>query len=216
MKKKILALVLAAVMIFALCACDVSTTSSSTTSVSTSVTDAEGNTTTQTVTNEVGVSSGPDGVQTTNETTTDTTTTPAAASMADLYPPIEEWYDTYVEGAEGETESGEKVYYAVNDPESASYAMLLFQSPDGSVSVRDGELSWNEEEGFFVLYDAEMDVSIPFTAEEKDEESFVMTFVVDGSSVDMYFVDQDTIITDIHGILSNAVSSAPAAEENAA
>ena len=215
MEKKILAIVLTVVLIFALSACGVSASSSSTTTVSTSVTDSDGNTQTNTVTNEVGISAGPDGVQTTNETTTDSTTTEAAGSMADLYAPVEEWYDIFAEGSEGQTEYGLDVYFAVDDPNDTSYAMLLFCDPDGGRFVRDGELSWDEEEECFVLYDADMDQSVSFTLTDGDEETVVMTFA-DGDSAVMTYVDQDTIINDIHEILSASVSSAPAAEEEAA
>ena len=59
--KRILAAVLAAAMVFALGGCGVSSSSTSTTTVSSSVTDGDGNTTTNSVTNETGVSVGTDG-----------------------------------------------------------------------------------------------------------------------------------------------------------
>ena len=64
MKKKILALILAAAMVFTLCACEVSSEHTSTTTVTTSKTDADGNTTTQTVTNEIGITADQDGIHT--------------------------------------------------------------------------------------------------------------------------------------------------------
>ena len=73
MKKKILALILAAAMVFTLCACEVSSEHTSTTTVTTSKTDADGNTTTQTVTNEIGITADQDGIHTKNETTNDET-----------------------------------------------------------------------------------------------------------------------------------------------
>ena len=62
MKKKILALILAAAMVFTLCACEVSSEHTATTTVTTSKTDADGNTTTQTVTNEIGITADQDGI----------------------------------------------------------------------------------------------------------------------------------------------------------
>ena len=69
-------------MVFALSACRVSSSSSSSTTITPSVTDADGNTTEKTVTNEIGVSAGTDGVQVTNETTT-SESAPAEESRGD-------------------------------------------------------------------------------------------------------------------------------------
>ena len=206
-------------MVFALSACRVSSSSSSTTTITTSVTDADGNTTEKTVTNEIGVSAGTDGVQVTNETTTsesapaeesaektaeDEPAADAPRSMADMYPPMEDWYDRFAWGAEGEDDNGEQVYFAVDDPDDISYAMLLFRESDGSVMVRDGKVDWGDEEGVMELYDADVDKYVPFTLTDGDEESVVMTFLVDDSTFVMYCVDQDTIIRDIYDILSRS------------
>lgn len=214
MKKRTLALLLALAMVFALSACRVSSSSSSTTTITTSVTDADGNTTEKTVTNEIGVSAGTDGVQVTNETTSesapaeepagDETAAEATGSMADMYPPMEDWYDRFAWGAEGEDDNGEQVYFAVDDPDDISYAMLLFRESDGSVMVRDGKVDWGDEEGVMELYDADVDKYVPFTLTDGDEESVVMTFLVDDSTFVMYCVDQDTIIRDIYDILSRS------------
>ena len=219
MKKRTLALLLALAMVFALSACRVSSSSSSTTTITTSVTDADGNTTEKTVTNEIGVSAGTDGVQVTNETTTsesapaeesaeetaeDEPAADAPRSMADMYPPMEDWYDRFAWGAEGEDDNGEQVYFAVDDPDDISYAMLLFRESDGSVMVRDGKVDWGDEEGVMELYDADVDKYVPFTLTGGDEESVVMTFLVDDSTFVMYCVDQDTIIRDIYDILSRS------------
>ena len=219
MKKRTPALLLALAMVFALSACRVSSSSSSTTTITTSVTDADGNTTEKTVTNEIGVSAGTDGVQVTNETTTsesapaeesaeetaeDEPAADAPRSMADMYPPMEDWYDRFAWGAEGEDDNGEQVYFAVDDPDDISYAMLLFRESDGSVMVRDGKVDWGDEEGVMELYDADVDKYVPFTLTDGDEESVVMTFLVDDSTFVMYCVDQDTIIRDIYDILSRS------------
>ena len=214
-EKRTLALLLALAMVFALSACRVSSSSSSSTTITTSVTDADGNTTEKTVTNEIGVSAGTDGVQVTNETTTsesapaeepagDEPAAEATGTMADLYPPMEDWYDRFAWGAEGEADNGEQVYFAVDDPDDMSYAMLLFRESDGSVMVRDGKVDWGDEEGVMELYDADVDKYVPFTLTGGDEESVVMTFLVDDSTFVMYGVDQDTIIRDIYDILSRS------------
>ena len=214
MKKKILAIVLAAVLILALTACSAS--SSSTTSISTSVTDSDGNTTTNTVTNEVGVSAGPDGIQTKNETTTDTSTTGASGTMADYFPPVEEWYDLYAEGGEGQNEDGDRFFFAYNDPEDFSEAILLIQFADGDVMVRNGEVSLNEDDECFELYDADVDSMIPFIFLDTEEDDvFAVRFLANDTEVFFDMVDQDTIINDIYDILSSSVPNSAVEEEEA-
>lgn len=223
MKKNILALVLAAVMLFTLSACGVPSSSTSTTSFSTSITDADGNTTTTTVTNEMGVSAGTDGIQTTNETTTSETTTPAA-SMADFFPPKEDWFDVYAAGGEGQNEEGDAFYFAYNDPENLTEAMLLIRFSDGDVLVRNGEVIWNEEDECLELQDADVDTDnvIPFVfLETEEEDGFAIRFLANGMEVFFEIVDQETIINDIYDILASSVPGAPEeaedfAEEDAA
>lgn len=60
--KKVLSLILMALVIFAMTACSFSSSSTSSFSVTTSVTDEEGNTETHTVSGEAGISAGTDGV----------------------------------------------------------------------------------------------------------------------------------------------------------
>ena len=214
MKKRTFALILAFAMLFALSACSASSSSTSTTTVSTSVTDSEGNTTTNTVTNEMGISAGTDGVQTTNETTTETTTTPAAPSMADFFPPEEEWYDIYSGGGEGTNEEGDSFYFAYNDPENVTYAMVLIAFADGDIMVRNGDVNWNEEENCLELIDEDMQVSIPFLfLDTEEEDCFVIRFLANETEVLFESVDQETIISDVYSILSNSVSNAETADE---
>ena len=217
MKKKILAIVLAAVLIFALSACGVSASSSTQTSFSTSVTDSEGNTTTNTVTNEIGVSAGPNGIQTKNETKTDSTTTAASGSMADFFPPIEEWYDLYSAGGEGQNEDGDSFFFAYNDPEDVSEAILLIQFTDGDVMVRNGKVLWDEDNECLELYDADVDSTIPFIFLDTDEDGvFAVRFLANDVEVFFDIVDQDTIINDIYDILSSATPNSAIEEEEAA
>ena len=72
--KKILAIILMAVVICVMTACSFSSTSTSTVSVSTSVTDEDGNTETNTVSSKTDVTVGSDGVNVTAESTSETTT----------------------------------------------------------------------------------------------------------------------------------------------
>ena len=217
MKKKILAIILTVVLIFALSACGVSASSSTQTSFSTSVTDSDGNTTTNTVTNEIGISAGPDGIQTKNETTTDSSTTGAVGSMADYFPPIEEWYDLYAAGGEGQNEDGDSFFFAYNDPEDVSEAILLIQFTDGDVMVRNGEVFWDEDNECLELYDADVDSTIPFIFLETEEDGvFAIRFLANDVEVFFDIVDQDTIINDIYDVLASATPNSAAEEEEAA
>ena len=208
--KRLLTIALAAVLLIALAACKVSSTSTSTTTITTSVTDEDGNTKTNTVTNEIGVSAGTDGIQVTNETTTsdETTTadetTPSESEEQAAYPPAEDLYDLFSEGAEGVDDDGESFYFAYDGPDM-KYALLVMVSADKSeCHVRNGEVIWYDETNSSALYDEELDVLIPFeiSASEKNG-AFVMTFLADGDVVTMRFVDRDVIIRDIQDVLSN-------------
>ncbi len=214
MKKKILAIVLTLVLILALSACGVSASSSSSTTFSSSVTDSDGNTKTNTVSNEIGISAGPDGIQTTNETTKDSTTTEASGNMADLYPPIEEWYDLYAAGGEGQNEYGDSFYFAYN--EDVTEAILLIHFADGDVMVRNGEVIWDEDNEC-ELYDADVDSTIPFVFLETEEDDiFSIRFLANGVEVVFDIVDQDTIINDIYDVLATSVPNSAVEEEEAA
>ena len=220
MKNRLFALILAFAMLFALSACNASSSSTSTTTVSGSITDDEGNTTTSTVTNETVVSTGPDGGQTKDETTTETIITDpeesasAAESMADFFPPKEEWFDIYSEGGEGTNEAGDRFYFAYNDPDNVTYAMILIAFADGSIMVRNGEVVQNEEDSCLEIIDEEMNAAIPFVFLETEEEgSFAVHFLANDTEVLFTFIDQDTIISDIYSILSNSVSNSQTAAE---
>ena len=212
---KIFSLILAAAMAFSLIGCGLSSETTTTTSFSASTTDAEGNTTTQTVTNEIGISADRDGIHTRNETTRDVTTS-VEGSMAESFPPKEEWYAAFSEGGEGQNEDGDAFYFAFDDPENVSYAMLLIVFADGDIMVRNGEVLDDEEYGAVMIYDEDVDSSIPFEFLDADEEGcFVMHFLANDTAVTLGFVDQDTIISDIYNILANAVPNAQNADEDA-
>jgi hypothetical protein len=217
MNKRLSALILAFAMLFVLTACSASSSSTSTTSVSTSVTDAEGNTTTNTVINETGVSAGPEGVQTKDETTTETVTagteeSVAEDSMAAFFPPKEEWFEIYSEGGEGANEEGDRFYFAFNDPDNVTYAMILIAFADGAITVRNGEVVVDEENNCLQIIDEEMNVAIPFVFLDTEEEgTFAIRFLANDTEVLFKYVDQDIIISDIYGILSTSVSNSQTA-----
>ena len=202
MSKRVLAVLLAALMLFALTACSASSTSTTTTTITTSKTDENGNTTTNTVTNEIGISAGTDGISTTNQTTTDTKTESSNTGVTsdELAGALAQKFSA---GAEGVTADGDKVLFAYDDPETFSYgAIILIMDGGKSLMGREGEIRYEEEQ--WVLVDEEMDARIPFVlseTEDNDETRFVMTFQ-DGDSAVMTAVDAKTIIDDMIAALN--------------
>ena len=198
MKKRVLAVLLAAFMLFALTACSASSTSTTTTTITTSKTDENGNTTTNTVTNEIGISAGTDGVSATNQTTTKTENT--GVTSEELAGALAQKFSA---GAEGVTADGDKVLFAYDDPETFSYgAIILVMDGGQNLMGREGEITSAGEQ--WKLVDTEMNAEIPFTlsdTEDNDEQSFVMTFQ-DGDSAVMTAVDAETIIKDMIAALS--------------
>ena len=199
MKKKTVALILAAVMLFALTACSASSSSSSTTTISTTVTDADGNIKTNTVVNEIGVSAGTDGLQYKNDTNT------YEFEENEEYSGDDAWYNTFSGGAEGVSEEGQSIYFAYDDLDDICYAMFVFVSPDESECYwRNGGIVWDDEYEANALYDEDVDVLIPFEISDSDEENaIIVNFLVAGDVVTMDVVPQDVIITDIQNVLSN-------------
>lgn len=197
--KKTIALALAAVMLLAFVACSVTSTHTSTSTFTTSVTDEEGNTKTNTVSNEFEVSAGTEGVQVKNETTTDTSEQNEGETATDI------GYEVFAGGAEGTDNNGETFYFAYDDPNDITYAMLVMVSPDKTeCHVRNGEVIWYEETESSALYDKDLDVLIPFEISDSDEEdAFTMTLLADDDVVTMHIVEQDVIISDIQSVLSN-------------
>ena len=199
MKKRTVAVLLAVFMLFALTACSVSSTSTSTTTVTTSKTDENGNTTTNTVTNEIGISAGTDGVSATNQTTTAETSNTGVTSD-ELAGALAQKFSA---GAEGVTAGGDKVLFAYDDPEVFSRgAIILIMDGGQSLMGREGEITYDGEQ--WKLIDEEMNAEIPFVlsdTDDNDEQSFVMTFQ-DGDSAVMTAVDAETIINDMLAVLA--------------
>lgn len=197
-KMRMLALLLAALMVFVLAGCEVSTSSSSTTTVTTSKTDENGNTTTTTTTTEIGGSVGTDGVSTTNQTTTETTTTSADeededAGGMDGSTLRDHLASLYNVGAEGTNEDGDTFYYLFNDQDGHDEALLVIVSAD-----REQYTGW---EGTAITEDDHVLLSgeghdVPFSFEDTDG-GFIMTFLNDGDVATMAFDDIDNVIDDI-------------------
>ena len=193
---RILALLIAALMVFMLAGCEVSTSSSSTTTVTTSKTDENGNTTTTTTTTEIGGSVGTDGVSTTNQTTTTTTTDEADEEDAgglDESALRDHLTSLYNAGAEGTNEDGDTFYYLFNEDDGHDEALLVIVSAD-----REHYTGWEGEalnEDDHVLLSGE-EHDVPFSFEETDD-GFTMTFLNDGDVATMEFMDADTVIDDV-------------------
>ena len=199
--KRVLAAVLAAAMVFALGACGVSSSSTSTTTVSSSVTDGDGNTTTNSVTNETGVSVGTDGVSASSDTTTETTT---GSEDPDFTAEDLEavWYQRFSGGAEGISEYGDVVYFAFDDPDDISYAIIMLITDEGeTLFSREGAVTVDDD-GNAVLTDEEMDSETPFSITDADGDTFTMNFIADGDSAEMTVLDLDSIIGDMIAVWS--------------
>ena len=199
--KRVLAAVLAAAMVFALGACGVSSSSTSTTTVSSSVTDGDGNTTTNSVTNETGVSVGTDGVSASSDTTTETTT---GSEDPDFTAEDLEavWYQRFSGGAEGISEYGDVVCFAFDDPDDISYAIIMLITDEGeTLFSREGAVTVDDD-GNAVLTDEEMDSETPFSITDADGDTFTMNFIADGDSAEMTVLDLDSIIGDMIAVWS--------------
>ena len=174
--KKIITLL---VMILMLCACSVSTSSTTTTEIST--TDSNGNTTTTTTTTENGV------------TTTDTIT----SSQDDPTGLRNKWKEYFSQGGEGVSKDGYNVYLAYDNPEDIKLAAIMILNSDNSelLTYIFGDVV--AEEDHFKIVDVVEDEELPFWLTDKEvEDGFEITFK-DNDSVELKFVDQETIINDM-------------------
>ena len=180
MKKRLFALVLAALMAFSFCACSASSTSSSNVTITTSTTDENGNTTTKTSTAEAGVTVGTDGIHATTSTSTSTTDGRAL-------PDLEEWAGQFESGYYGENEDGDGFWLALGgDP--LSYGALLIVSDGGqSYYYREGEIQEvvEGEDIRYVLIDVAKDVEVPFAFYESEVADYQLYFLMDGDHADI-------------------------------
>ena len=200
MSKRIPAFLLAALMLFVMAACSFSSSSTTTTTITTSKIDSNGITTTNTVTSEVGVSAGTDGISTTNQTTQTTTTTPADDNSESDDDYTGSPSDKFYSGAEGVSDAGEKILFAYDDPEVFSYGAMIIISEDGqNMMAREGEIVF--EEDWYKIVDEVSESEIPFYITDTDEDdTFIVTFQ-DGDCVTMTVVEQETILSDMDAIM---------------
>ena len=183
MKKKTLALVLAALMLVSLTACSAS--SSTTSSFSTTV---NGETKTTTTTTTVGT----DGYSKETVTTTESENEPEYDRNAD-------WHNTFFEGAEGQGEDGSLYYFAVDDFSDMDEAAFMITSVDQSkLAVYVYGHFVASDDGFLLVDDyVEEGLSIHFRVTDTEvDDGFELEFD-DGECIVFTYVDQDTVIDDM-------------------
>ena len=182
MKKKTLALVLAALMLVSLTACSAS--SSTTSSFSTTV---NGETKTTTTTTTVGT----DGYSKETVTTTESEAEPEYDRNAD-------WHNTFFEGAEGQGEDGSLYYFAVDDFSDMDEAAFLMISAGEAPDIYIMGHFQDSDDGLLLVDDYEEDGHyIRFWVTDTEvEDGFELEFT-DGERIAFTYVDQDTIIDDM-------------------
>ena len=176
-----IALLLAAVMVFALTGCETSSTHTSSTTVTTSVTDENGNTTTTNTTTESGGSLSAED---------------AEASESDWDELAGRMYSLYDIGAEGTNEAGDTFYYAFSEDEGDMAALIIVSADGMNYWGREGAVEPMEDH--VVLRSDSMGDETPYVFSEVDEDGyFTITFLSDGDVARMQLVGQDTIIADM-------------------
>lgn len=173
MKKLI---VLCLMMLLVLSGCSVSTSSS----VSTTVTTDSGSTTTTTTVEN--------GVSTTTVTNDDDPTGLRAR-----------WNETFVAGAEGESEAGNKIYFIYDDPSDISFGAIMITNSEGSeLLVYDyGDILYDEEKEMLYIDDVDGLETLPFNIGDTDNDNTFMLEFQNGDVVEMEIVDKEVIIDDM-------------------
>ena len=118
-----------------------------------------------------------------------------------LDPLEEKWRACFFGGAEGQSESGERVFLAYDELESMSAAALILLDAEGD-EILNYVLGEVETEGDSRrILDVEEDVSLPFTILDTGEETGFSLRFKDGDTAVMRFVDPDRIIADMMAII---------------
>lgn len=212
MSKKTSALLLGICLTLSLAGCSVSHETTSTSTVSKNV-NGETTTTTTTTTTENGV---------TTEETIITEESDDAEEAAEAEGAAEEaaaeeageavvdeddptglradWHDLFLYGAEGQNEAGENYYLAYDGDETTPHAAFMLTNPDSTILgiYELGEII-TEEDGSTYIEDVEGEDIVPFEIIEDSEDGFVIQFD-DGEAIEMFYVDQETIIDDMISI----------------
>lgn len=206
-----LAILLAACVVLMLTGCEVSSSSTSTTTITTSKTDADGNTTTNTTTTEVGATVGTNGVSTTAQTNTETTTTPANEAPSFTAEDLRSaWQKRYAGGGKGTDKGGDTVYFAYDDPEQITQAVMMIVSADGkNLLSHEGEVYWDDENDCEILYDEDLDRSMPFVIDNGDgDDTYVIRFIGDGDEAVMKVMDLESLFDEMIAVWKDFVSNA--------
>lgn len=91
------------------------------------------------------------------------------------------------------------------DPDKLSMAAIMIISSDDILTNYDiGNV--REDEEYYVIEDVDGDEELPFSVPVSEDEYFVMGFQ-DGSTAEMYYVDKDTILNDMVGIVEQVSKS---------
>ena len=128
---------------------------------------------------------------------------PEATPPAETGPdPLEEkWRACFFGGAEGQSESGERVYLAYDELESMSAAALILLDAEGG-EILNYVLGEVETEGDSRrILDVEEDVSLPFTILDTGGENGFSLRFKDGDTAAMRIVESDEIIADMMAII---------------
>ena len=204
MKKRLIAILLVAVLSVSLAACKA--TSTTTTTITTCVTDANGETKTTTTTATME-----NGVKTTE--TTETVEGPETGEVetsedAEREPVTAEnrrdvWEELFCGGAEGTNEAGEICLMAWDDPDVIGYAAIMILSADQTeLLLYDlGEVTFNEE--WLLINDVDGEKDLPFNVTETEVEDGFELIFQDGDVFTMYFQDQDVILDDMVSIANS-------------
>ena len=203
MKKRIFTFLLAATMAFPLAGCTSESTSTST--VTTSVTDENGTTTETTTTR-----SNENGEETVEETTTVTDadgneSSETIVATADDPTGLRKVWDEYFnEGAEGQTEQGEHVYFIFDEGEtfSAGAMMILNNEEDTLLSYDFGNITVDDD-GWWQIEDVEGEDVMPFVITSAENEKYFEIEFQDGDYAKMYYVSKEKIIDDMITIWEN-------------
>ncbi|MBQ7535359.1 MAG: hypothetical protein IJT43_07035 [Stomatobaculum sp.] len=113
------------------------------------------------------------------------------------------WQELFSEGAEGENENGDHFFFAYDDRDEVGLGSVMILNADmnelnlyyfGDVDMEDDAM---------VIYDVDGEKKLPFYIQDGTEEgTFKMAFL-DGDVAEMHFVDQDTIINDMVGVVEH-------------
>ena len=128
---------------------------------------------------------------------------PAAPSSpaVETDPLAEKWEACFFGGAEGQSESGERVFLAYDELESMSAAALILLDAEGG-EILNYVLGEVEREGdTWRILDVEEDVSLPFTILKTEREDGFSLRFKDGDTAAMRLVDADRIIADMLAIV---------------